>query len=91
MSLLYCCHFSVRLPSDFDDITSIYSMDLERVHELGYYTLILLLQHNSGKTSDTADWARMEPPCSEVVYWATVFAHNVLYNISNPPCAYVLV
>ena len=32
--MLYCCHFSVRLPSDFDDITSIYSMDLERVHEV---------------------------------------------------------
>ena len=54
MSVLYCGHFSVRLPSDFDDIAS-YILDLERVHEVAIYTIILLLQHNSGKTSDTAD------------------------------------
>ena len=52
-----------------------------------------LLQHNSGKTSDTADWARMEQPCSEVAYWATVFAHMSKASAlqCNPLCVYVLV
>ena len=54
------------------------------MHEITIYT-------QTGKTSDTADWARIEPPCSEVAYWATVFANNVLYNISNPSCAYVCI